>query len=233
MLGDGEIFRLVTKGDSFDLYNKNPEQFNTKVLNLDEEYALANGGHYNEETQKTEDYAGKIIVNSYQAYSSNPKLNHYYTGVPGALGYVSDGNTIALQNNSEKEDAENPDIETTQMAYFKLDRPQDTEEAITIAPGATLYRLTSDSGVSPCMITQLWKDNLYTLDVEKQADTFTYSYIAPKEMKLKEPIYLVLYYTPDSQLKFESKDSRLELTQIKESDIPEKLLNYKETVKRH
>jgi hypothetical protein len=222
MMESGGIFRLVRKGETYDLYNTNKEQFNEQTLYMDEEYTLAHGGY--EKENKVFNSEGDSVSNCDTIYSSNADLNQYYTIVPGALGYqMPESKTLADDKNKE-------DIKNMKVLYYEL---SPKEDSVDVSKGTELYTLTSDISQSPCTIYQQSGDVLSKLDYVKDNGKFKYAYTCPGEETIKEPVYIAVYYNANSGLKFATKDSRFDIKEVTDiSKVPEQLISKDTSTKR-
>lgn len=181
MMGNGQVFRLVTEGDTYDLYNTDEEQFNTKTLYLDGEYALAHGGSIGEDGY-VHDSEGNTVYTNYGVYSSDPRLNCYSTLAVGALGYEE-------PETAAKEEDEQQEISSMQTGYYKLVPVGE----VTLEEGTALYEVLSSASGStpPCIITQYIGGSTQVLDAIKEGDNYHYRYAAEEGRIMDVPVYLV------------------------------------------
>ena len=217
MLSDGEMFRLIREGDSYDMTN--PDAFNKQQLGLDTDYALKHGGGYDEDGQIV-DADGNLVSNCGFAYSSKQELNYYSTYVPGALGYVApeneeEGNILAELPTDTPSDQV---VGDTKTVFFKVSPGEEDRE---FEAGSTLYALLSSKASAPCMVKQYFNGQTSSLDTENSGENFLYRYVLTSETTIKEPFYLAIYYYEDSDMKFTLQDERLTFQQMEKEDLPE------------
>ena len=226
---NGCMFRLVTSGDSYNMYNTDSAQFNTRSLGFDEEWALKNGGTRDEDG-RVQDAEGMGVTNSRRVYSTNPQLCSYSTNVPGTLGYVEkellqDAGDEAPE--TEDVQTENNAIASLRVAYYRI--LPNSEEKLKIPAGEALYELssTAENDAAPCMIRQLSGNILTTVPSYRSGEQYIYTMQTEQGLTLsaEHPIYLALYDTNEAGLQFASLAEGCTIESVTDlAELPEQLI---------
>lgn len=236
---NGCMFRLVTSGDSYDMYNTDSAQFNTRQLGFDEEWALENGGTRDEDG-RVQDAEGMGVTNNRSVYSNNPQLCFYTTRVPDMLGYVPEepvqeaGSQVAGGREQGTEEADSA-IDTLRVSYYRI--LPNSEEKLKIPAGETLYELssTAEGDAAPCMIRQLSGNTLTTVPSYRSGEQYIYAMQTEQGITLsaEHPVYLALYDTEGAELRFTSLAEGCTIETVPDTtELPESLINDEESRRR-
>ena len=230
----GSMFRLVTSGESYDLYNTDETQFNARSLGMDEQWALDHGGSIDSNGNILTS-EGKNARNPMKVYSTNPKLCYYTTCVPGMLGYQEEAGQEIAQNTGEAETENELQIQQMRTTYYRI--VPSSEDKIKVPQGELLYQLESTAGDSavPCMVRQFLGGELSTTYASSSGKKYLYEYRAEKDLTLSKeaPLYLALYDTPGAGLKFKQLFSGCTIDAVSDTnELPQQLVSDEETNRR-
>lgn len=222
MLQDMTMFRLIKEGNGYNLLDK--DSFNTKQLGLDTEYALANGGRYEEQFDTYYFADNTTATDDRHIYSSNKDLNVYVTKVPTALGYVPDETDAEEEKKEEKEDI-TQSVTDIQTAVYRISPMADSvklkDESMVkvtseiassaIPPTVSYYSKNKETAVS---MTKNEKDGLYEYDV-----------VTNTTVSEDNNVYLIVRYPKNAKVNIKDIYDGLSIQYIQKTDdltgIPE------------